>query len=83
MPYVENAFIRTYCGPLDNDETLRKFVEQHPELEELYIEGGYQISDLTPLLELPNLKFVSIWDRADNAVRSLDGHARNFQLEVS
>ena len=83
MPYVENAFIRTYCGPLDNDETLRKFVEQHPELEELYIEGGYQISDLTPLLELPNLKFVNIWDRADNAVRSLDGHARNFQLEVS
>lgn len=82
MQYVENTYIRGYCGPMGDDETLQKFVQQHPELEELHIENGYELTDLTPLLELPNLTYVHIWNNAENAVRSLDGHSRNFQLDV-
>ena len=36
-PYVEQASIRCFCGPLDNDETLKGFVRLHPELEEMHI----------------------------------------------
>lgn len=82
MHYVENAFIRGYCGPMGDDETLRQFVERYPELEEMHIEAGYQLTDLTPLLELENLRYVHIWDGADLAARSLEGQARNFQLDV-
>lgn len=80
--YVADARINSYCGPLGNDEMLRQFVQQHPELSDVNIERGYQISDLTPLLELPNLNYVHIWDRPEMAVRSLDGHERNFHLVV-
>lgn len=82
MDYVENTYIRGYCGPMGSDETLRLFVQQHPELQDMNIERGYELSDLTPLLELPDLTYVHIWDGADYAASSLEGLRRNFQLDV-
>lgn len=82
MDYVANARINSYCGPLGSDEYLRQFVQQHPEVTELMIERGYELTDLTPLLELADLQYVNIWDRAQYAVRSLEGLERNFQLDV-
>jgi len=82
MRYVEKASIRCICGTMDSDETLKRFVQLHPELEEMHIEEGYQLTDLTPLLELENLSYVHIWNRADAARRSLDGYERNFHMDV-
>lgn len=82
MPHVENTFLRSFCGPMGSDETLRQFVQQHPELEEIHIESGYELTDLTPLLELDHLSYVHIWDGAETAVRSLDGCEIHFRLDV-
>ena len=82
MPYVEQASIRCFCGPMDNDETLERFVRQHPELEEMHIESGYQITDLTPLLELENLSYMHIWDGSEVAERSLEGFERRFHMDA-
>ncbi len=82
MQYVTDTPIRGYCGPMGDDETLRQFVQQHPELEEMHIERGYELTDLTPLLELENLRYVHIWDRAERAGRSLRNANVRFQLDV-
>ena len=83
MDMVANAKIRCVVGPMYSDEKLQSFVQQHPELEEIHIEEGYQLTDLTPLLELENLRYAHIWNRADRAGRSLDGMERNFQLDIN
>ena len=82
MPHVENTFLRSFCGPMGSNETLRQFVQQHPELEEIHIESGYELTDLTPLLELDHLNYVHIWDGAETAARSLDGCEIHFRLDV-
>jgi len=83
MQYVdENTPVRGYCGPMGSDAFLEQFVQQHPELEEMHIERGYELTDLTPLLELSGLRYVHIWDRPYAAVQSLEGAQRNFQLDV-
>lgn len=82
VPHVEHAEIQSFWGPLDNDETLKRFVQQHPELEEMHIESGYQITDLTPLLELENLTYVHIWDGSEKAERSLHGFEHRFQIDA-
>jgi len=82
MQYVEQTPIKSFCGPMGSDETLRQFVEQHPELEEMHIEDGYHLTDLTPLLELENLNYVHVWSNAAKAGRSLDGFDRRFQLDI-
>lgn len=82
MEYLEEASIRCICSEMGSDESLKRFVQQHPELEEIHIEAGYQLTDLTPLLELDNLHYVHIWDRADAAGNSLNGYERRFHLDV-
>ena len=82
VDYVAEANLRTFCGPLGSDEILKTFVQQHPELEDLQIERGYELTDLTPLLELEKLRYVHIWDRADKAANSLKGLDRRFELTV-
>lgn len=82
MHYVENTYIRTFCGPMGSDELLRQFVQQHPELEEMHIENGYELTDLTALLELENLTYVHVWNNAQGAGRSLKDAQLHFQLDI-
>ena len=82
VDFVAEASIRSFCGPMGSDEILQQFVEQHPELEDMNIESGYELTDLTPLLDLQNLHYVHIWDHAEKAGRSLSGLDRRFQLDV-
>lgn len=82
MQYVAQKQIKGFVGQMGSDETLRLFVEQHPELEEVSLEDGYNLTDLTPLLELQNLNYVHVWSDAARAGSSLDGLERRFHLEI-
>ena len=82
MDYVAQTPIQCFVGQLGNDDMLQRFVRQHPELEEMHIEEGYQLTDLTPLLELEHLSYVHIWGNGHNARRSLDGHERRFGIDA-
>ena len=82
MPFVEQAEFRAIGGQMENDEMFKAFVQCHPELEEMHIEAGYQLTDLTPLLELQNLDYVHIWDGEETAARSLMGAQYGFRFDV-
>lgn len=82
MQYVEQTPVRGFVTRMGSDETLRMFVEQHPELEEVHIEDGYHLKDLTPLLALENLNYVHVWSNAEKAGRSLKGLDYKFQLDI-
>lgn len=82
MGYVEQTPIRCIGGEMGSDEKLKAFVGHHPELEEMHIEACYQLTDLTPLLELENLRYVHIWDQTTPARYSLEGCERRFQLDI-
>ena len=62
---------------------LEKLVAAHPELEELQIPYNREITDLTPLLELNNLRYVLVnqQDMA-KAIASLQGQSYSFRLEI-
>lgn len=82
MEHVQQAYIRAVGGQMGSDEMLRYFVQQHPQLQEMYIEAGHQLTDLTPLLELKYLNYVHVWDGAAPAGHSLDKYERRFQLDI-
>lgn len=83
MEYVKQAEIRTIGGQMRDNDTLRYFVQDHPELKEMYIEEAYQLTSLIPLLDLENLEYVHIWSGPENAVRSLDGFDYGFRLDAN
>lgn len=82
MPYVEQTPVRCICAEMGSDELLKQFVMLHPELEEMHIENGFQLSDLTPLLQLENLHYMHIWADPHRAAASLDGLERRFHMDV-
>ena len=82
MEHVQQTSIRAIGAQMSSDEGLQAFIRQHPELQEMHIEAGYQLTDLTPLLELEQLYYVHIWDGPYPAVNSLNGLERRFQLDV-
>lgn len=68
------------CG-IDN-ERLKLLCEAHPELEELALSWNKQsLSDLTPLLNLSNLRRLQISHDLERAIRSL-GDGFRFQLDI-
>lgn len=54
----------------------------HPELEELQIPYNNEITDLTPLLEMENLRQLLVNRDMKQAVASLDGKDLPFELEI-
>ena len=66
---------------IKNDD-LRRIAEEHPELEELNIPWNpHQLTDLTPLLSMPNLRYVRISRDLSAAIRSL-GDDPGFRLDI-
>ena len=66
---------------IKNDD-IRAIAERHPELEELILSwNSHQLSDLTPLLSMPNLRYVRISKDLSAAIASL-GDGFGFRLEI-
>ena len=63
-------------------EMLEGILRAHPELEELQIPYNRKLSDLTPLLEMENLRYVLISADMNKAAASLEGKNRGFELEI-
>ena len=70
------------CGNSDlTNAALRALCEAHPELEELTIPWNYQVTDLSPVFDLPNLVFLRVSTNMQAAIRSL-GNDYGFELQI-
>ncbi len=63
-------------------EALEALLAAHPELEELEIPYDRDVTDLTPLLGMENLRFVKISKDMSKAAASLDGQRFDFELQI-
>ena len=57
-------------------------LSEHPSVEELRISWNEQLADLTPLLAMPNLRYVSVSNNMEQALASLEGAHYSFALEI-
>ena len=75
MDALEGSKIRSiYMGSCSlNDEAIEIFAAMHPEIEQIHLSWNPDIRDLSPLLELPNLREVWISDNMRAAKDSLSG----------
>ena len=69
-------------GHIDSNDSLTALVEQHPELEELHFSWSEQVTDLTPLLQLENLRYIKVSRNMDKAIASLNGQNCRFEMEI-
>ena len=83
MDYVEQAEIRAIGAQMGSDENLKRFVQMHPELEEMHIEEAYQLTSLIPILDLENLRYIHVWAEPEVAASSLDGFDYDFELQLN
>ncbi len=90
-PFLEGVEIRQFCSyncftdrsrAEDVNALFADFVRSHPELEEVAVPWNQAITDLTPLLELENLRYVRVCYDMPAALESLEGQNYAFQLEI-
>ena len=74
--HADNCF----RGPEAN-ALLADFAGAHPELEELALSWNQNLTDLSPLLDMKNLRRVRLGDGMEEAAGSLEGKEYPFQLE--
>lgn len=63
------------------NESFRQFVEQHPELEYVKVSWTPELTDVSPLLTLSNLRGAGVSNNMPQAIRSL-GDGYGFTLEI-
>ncbi len=63
------------------DETFRLFIEQHPELEYIKVSWTPELTDISPLLTLSDLRAACVSNNMQQAIRSL-GEGYGFELEI-
>ena len=80
---VSSAQIRgIFCGAF-TQEQVNKLLEQHPELEELHVQGCTKVTDLSMLAGRPNMRYVKISKNMEKKIlKSLEGLEYTFQLEI-
>ena len=66
----------------DVNVAFAKFIRNHPELEELQLQGNERLTHISALLELPNLQSVQLSHTMEEAIASL-GTGYSFQLNIS
>jgi len=66
-----------YSSGFKQDQ-LERFLEQHPELEELHIQDCRQLKDLSMLANMPNLRYVYAPRKMEG---SIEGTGHSFQVE--
>ena len=81
---VENSEIRGLCAHYaDMDQAqLESLLASHGELERLEMPYNRRVTDLTPLLDMENLRQVTVSGNMKDAVASLDGQDLPFELEI-
>ena len=83
MEHVSGAQIRgIFNNGFKNQKQFEEFLDAHPEIEQLHIQWDQQITDLTKVLELPNLRYLRISNNMKKAIKSLEGKEYSFQLEI-
>ena len=71
------------AGDLQTNEDLAAFAADHPELESIWLGWMDQITDLTPLLGLENLRQVDVNRSMAAAVASIAGQDYSFELRLN
>lgn len=89
VPYLKESEIYKFNGNCcfqgkDADQLFAEFINDHPEIEELYIPHNDGITDFTILLELKNLKYVHVSGKYNmkDAIESLEGKDYQFEFEL-
>lgn len=81
---LSGSEIRSFCscGANWDHETLTAFVEAHPELEEFTIPWNDNVTDLSFLVGLENLRLVEVSNNMESAIESLNGLDYGFELRA-
>ena len=79
--YASHSFDQMGAGA-DVNGAFAEFVRSHQELEELHLMGNDRLTDLSVLLELPNLQRVRLSHTMEAAIASL-GTGYSFQLDIT
>ena len=58
---------------IDSNEELAELLQQHPEIEELYLQGNKNITDLRPVLSMRTLRYIKVSSDMYEAISSIDG----------
>ena len=69
-------------GSFMDQALFEALVASHPELEELQIPYNIEVTDLTPLLGMENLRRVVINREMTEAAASIQGKQLRFELEI-
>ena len=72
--------LTAFCIP--DQQTFAALMAAHPELENMNIPWNHNVTDLSMLADMPNLRFVSISNTMEKAVQSLQGRELRFELEI-
>lgn len=82
IPALANSEISYFGGAGDfrSNEDLAAFAADHPELYGLYLGQAEGITDLTPLLSVENLNYVTISYQMKEAIASIEGQDYGFRL---
>ena len=82
LQHVENVQICGIYFGTCNQKQFQAFIENHPEIENLHIQGT-QITDLSMLPALQHLRYVRISPNMKKALASLEGLDYSFELEIN
>ena len=78
----DSRILRLTWFGFKNQKQFESFLADHPELESLNIAWCRAITDLSKLLDMPNLKHVVISPEGmEKAEQSLDGKEYSFELQ--
>jgi Leucine-rich repeat (LRR) protein len=81
--HVSGAQIKgIFINGFKNQKQFEEFLDAHPEIEQLHIQFDQQITDLTKVLELKNLRYLRVSNNMKKAIKSLEGKEYSFQLQI-
>ncbi len=84
LDVLEDCEIRNLCihNSSLEQEQFERFLSAHGELERLEIDYNPKLRDLTLLLEMENLRHVTVTENMKAAIASLEGKELPFELEI-
>ena len=82
MSHIANAKIFELFAGNINQAQLVEVLDQHPEITSLRIPNNRNVTDLTVLLNRPELQMVAVSQDMKKALQSIDGMDLPFRLEI-
>ena len=85
MPLLKDSDIYRFgaAGDLRTDSDVAALASDHPELRSIFIGFSDSITDLTPLVKLEHLEYVTLNQSMEKAVSSLEGIDYGFELVIN